>query len=181
MSMNFAINPEKAVEALAYVASARDGLSQKYIAKVFFFAEKWHINAFGRPIVADTYIAMPQGPVPSTIRNLILGQWDWVDKPDNYDSHISVNSKTGLYCVSAKKDASFGRLSKTDKDYLDMAIEYCTKLSSDDLSNLSHSDKAWAETERNRPMNYELFIDDDNENREAVIAAAIESANAAVI
>jgi len=48
--MNFSVNTEKAVEAVAFVASERPRLSQKFFAKVFF-AEKWHLNDYESPRV----------------------------------------------------------------------------------------------------------------------------------
>ena len=45
------------------------------MAKILFYAEKEHINQYARPIIADTYIAMEWGPVPSTIRDMIHLNW----------------------------------------------------------------------------------------------------------
>jgi hypothetical protein len=40
MRLKFAFNSAKALEALAYVAHAKPGLTPLYVAKIFFFAEK---------------------------------------------------------------------------------------------------------------------------------------------
>lgn len=179
--MEFAVNPEKVVEALAYVAKVSPLLSQKYIAKVFFYAEKWHLNDFGRPIVADTYIAMPQGPVPSAVRDIILQKWDWLEKPENFDTSIEVINDRGLLRVQAKPTAVFDRLSKTDRRMLENAIKYCAPMTADQLSAVSHSDRAWFETERNRPMTFDKFIDDENPNRDEIIKYATEMAVVGVL
>jgi uncharacterized phage-associated protein len=86
----FAFSEAKAFAALAYVASVRPGLTPFYVSKVFYFAEKWHVNQYGRPIVADTYIAMTEGPVPSTIKNYIDANGYWVSEPEELGSAFSM-------------------------------------------------------------------------------------------
>ena len=61
MAIKFAFSDSKALEALAFIASMRPGFTPLFVSKVLFFAEKWHINRYGRPIIADTYIAMVLG------------------------------------------------------------------------------------------------------------------------
>jgi uncharacterized phage-associated protein len=67
MPFRFAIDEAKALEALVLVAKAWPGITPFFVAKVFFLAEKWHLNRFGRPIIGDTYVAMQNGPVPSAV------------------------------------------------------------------------------------------------------------------
>lgn len=179
--MNFSVNTEKAVEAVAFVASERPRLSQKFFAKIFFYAEKWHLNAYGRPIIADTYIAMKQGPVPSTVRDLILQKWNWTEKPENFDASIEVIDDYGLFRVIAREGALFDRLSNTDKAMLRKAIAFCADMTADELSTISHQDRAWYETERDRPIDVEKLIDDENPDRDAIVQYALESSIAGVI
>jgi uncharacterized phage-associated protein len=72
--LRFQFDEKKGVEALTYVASKWPEITAFFAAKVLFFAEKSHLNRYGRPIVADTFIAMPNGPVPSTIYDFINGE-----------------------------------------------------------------------------------------------------------
>jgi uncharacterized phage-associated protein len=179
--MKFAVNTEKAVEAIAFIANERPRLSQKFFAKIFFYAEKWHLNEYGRPIVADTYIAMKQGPVPSAVRDIILEKWNWTEKPDNFDASIEMIDDSGLVKVVAKEGAEFTRLSNTDKAMLRRAIAVCADMSADELSTVSHQDRAWHETERDRPIDIEKMIDDDNPDRDSIIEYALESSFSGVI
>ena len=80
--MRFQFDEKKGVEALTYVASQWPGVTAFYASKVLFFAEKAHLNTYGRPIVADTFIAMPSGPVPSTLYDFIKGQLDQAGDPE---------------------------------------------------------------------------------------------------
>jgi len=179
--MKFAVNTEKAVEALAFIASERPRLSQKFFAKIFFYAEKWHLNDYGRPIIADTYIAMKQGPVPSAVRDIILEKWNWTEKPDNFDTSIEIIDDHGLLKVAAKGGASFDRLSNTDKAMLRKAIAFCADMTADELSTVSHQDRAWYETDRDKPIDVEKMIDDENPERESIMEYALETSISGVI
>jgi hypothetical protein len=111
VALKFAISPGKTLEAMAFVAKHNPGLSPKYVSKIFFYAEKWHLNRYGRPIVADTYIAMSQGPVPSTIKNFIDENWERCEKPEGFDATLSVKSIWGLRRLNARRE-SWLRLSE---------------------------------------------------------------------
>lgn len=178
--LKFAMSSTKALEALAFVAQQEPGLTPKYVAKIFFYAEKWHLNRYGRPIVADTYIAMSQGPVPSTIKNLIDENWQYCDKPEAFDATLQIEIKSGLRRLNAKREPDLSRLSESDRECLVEAIAFCKNKTSDDLSNLTHLEKAWINAEFNRPMDYEDFIDEDNPHREEIIEAAREASRSAV-
>src|SRR3712207_105870 len=67
----FTLNWAKAIEAVALLASKQPGIDVYRVAKVLFYAEKKHINRYGRPITGDTYKALAHGPVPSGIHDLI--------------------------------------------------------------------------------------------------------------
>lgn len=79
MALKFPFHETKALEVLAFIAKTSPGLTPLFVSKILFFAEKWHLNRYGRPIIGDTYIAMPRGPVPSAIKNYIDHNWDFPD------------------------------------------------------------------------------------------------------
>lgn len=173
MRLKFAFNSSKALESLAYVAHAKPGLTPLYVAKIFFFAEKWHLNRYGRPIIGDTYIAMRMGPVPSTIKDFIDKKWNWVGKPDGFDEAVMLDDNrplTRLYPGERKLD--FRLLSRTDMRCLDEAIEFCADKTPDELSDITHREQAWLEADEDRPMRYDLLIDDSEHKQEVLDAAA---------
>ena len=182
MGLKFAFNSAKALEALAYVANAKPGLSPLYVAKIFFYAEKWHLNRYGRPIIADTYIAMQRGPVPSTIKNYIDRKWNWVGKPDGFDEAVQFDDTANyskLY--PGKRAPRLEFLSGSDIECLDEAIAFCSDKSFDELSVLTHEERAWLAAEEDRPMQYELFIDEDNEHKESVLQSARDFASRGIL
>ncbi len=75
----FRVNWEKALQAIDFIATRRAGLTQYYIGKILFFADRDHLLDFGRPITGDKYVAMEHGPVPSAIRDLLKLDSDYPD------------------------------------------------------------------------------------------------------
>lgn len=67
--MQFEVDAEKAAQALNYFARKQhDHVISKLAAiKLVFFADRYHLRRYGRPVVGDTYYAMPLGPVASTV------------------------------------------------------------------------------------------------------------------
>jgi hypothetical protein len=97
------------------------------------------LNRYGRPIIADTYIAMQRGPVPSTIKNYIDERWNWVGKPDGFDDVVVLDGRQGLkrlYPGAQKPD--FKLLSRSDIKCLDEAIAFCEDKTADELSAITH-------------------------------------------
>ena len=81
-TLRFQFDEKKGVETLTYIASRWPGVTAFFAAKVLFFAEKSHLNRYSRPIEGDTFIAMPNGPVPSTIYDFIKGRLVQAGDPD---------------------------------------------------------------------------------------------------
>jgi uncharacterized phage-associated protein len=175
--IKFAFSEAKALSALAFVARERPGLTAFFVSKIFYVAEKLHVNRYGRPIVADTYIAMTQGPVPSTIKNYIDGRWDWVSEPEGIRDAFIMERGRGLpKLMPGNREAAVEHLSDTDIECLREAIAFCADKSPDELSLITHQDKAWANAEANRAMDYADFIDDDNPHRNDILRMVQESA-----
>jgi uncharacterized phage-associated protein len=180
--IKFAFSESKALAALAFVASERPGLTPFYVAKVFYVAEKRHVNRYGRPIVADTYVAMTEGPVPSTIKNYIDENWHWVSQPEGVIEAFTVRRGQGLpKLMPGSREPRLEYLSDSDKECLLEAIAFCDGKSPDELSFLTHLDKAWSNAAVNQPMDYADFVDDDNPHRAEILETLEESAAHAVL
>jgi hypothetical protein len=178
--LRFQFDEKKGVEALTYIASQWPGVTAFYASKVMFFAEKYHINKYARPIVADTFIAMPNGPVPSTLYNFIEGKLDQAGDPEAIGAALTI-SKERYSRISAQRAADFEALSPSDVECLDEAIAFCRPFETalrgfTTLSNLTHQEKSYRSAPTNGPMNYEAMIDDDNPLRESILAEASEFA-----
>lgn len=171
--LRFQFDETKGVEALTYIASKWPGVTAFFASKVLFFAEKKHLNRYARPIVADTFIAMPAGPVPSTLYDFIKGQFGMAGNPDAIQQALNTTSYPQ---VRAKREPNLKVLSESDLECLDEAIAFCRSRSFSALSQLTHQERAWSDAPQNGPMDYEAMIDADNPHRAAVLEEAREFA-----
>jgi uncharacterized phage-associated protein len=176
--LRFQFDETKGVEALTYIASKWPEVSAFYASKVLFFAEKAHLNRYARPIVADTFIAMPNGPVPSTLYDFIKGQLGMAGNPEAVTAALNTSAYPR---VRANRPPNLDVLSASDIECLDEAITFCRHKSFGALSQLTHQEKAWLEAPQNGAMSYEAMIDADNPDRDAVLEEAREFASFGVL
>jgi len=173
--LRFQFDEKKGVEALTYIATQWPGITAFFAAKVLFFAEKYHLNRYARPIVADTFIAMPNGPVPSTIYDFIKGDFEQAGDPEAISSALKIEADP-YPKITALRAVDFSVLSKSDLECLDEAITFCRSKGFGTLSTLTHQERAWIEAAANGPMDYEAMVDQDNPAREAILEEAKEFA-----
>lgn len=76
--IRFKFAPEKALAAIHWMLMQRNGLDLHAMLKACYFADKEHLNMFGRPIFGATYQAMRYGPVPLEIYELAKGEPLWL-------------------------------------------------------------------------------------------------------
>ena len=173
MPLRFSFDELKAIEALTYVASKWPDITAFYVSKVLYCAEKTHLNRYARPIFGDTFIAMDNGPVPSTIYNIIKGELDLIENPEAVLEALSVEQ--GRYRkINAKRTPDLNVLSVSDIECLDEAMAFCRDREIGALSEHTHQDRAWLEAPVNGPMDYEAMIEGDA--RDAVLVEAREFA-----
>jgi antitoxin SocA-like protein len=176
MPLKFAFNETKAVEVLAFIAQQHPGFTPPYVSDVLFFAEKRHLNEYGRPIIADTYIATPAGPVASTIRNYLDRNWQAASEPETFAEAVTIDASTSPpRLMPGARQPNTDLLSASDVACLNFAIALCQDKTPSELSRLTHFEKAWRAADPDRPMNYADFIDDDNEHRQEILELAKEN------
>ena len=62
---------KKATQAINFFACRNGGAIEKLrLLKLIFFADRYHLRKFGRPITNDPYWAMQFGPVASSVKEL---------------------------------------------------------------------------------------------------------------
>jgi uncharacterized phage-associated protein len=171
--LRFQFNESKGVEALAYIAGRWAGITAFYASKVLFFAEKIHLNRYCRPIVADTFIAMPNGPVPSTLYDFIKGRLEQSGDPEAIMGALSIK-QVPYPRIEAQRPANGDILSQSDMECLEEAMTLCRGKGFAALSSLTHQERAWLDAPQNGPMDYAAMI--EGPHRDAVLAEAAEFA-----
>lgn len=160
----FQFDWEKAIQAIDFVASLQPGLTQYYIGKVMFFADREHLLDFGRPITGDKYVAMEHGPVPSAIRDLLKTDSGYPDEIlDALNARVDIKVDGNRQHVYSRNADDYPRLSGSDKAYLQASLQKYGKMSFSLLKSISHKDPAyeaaWAKSGAANEMDIELWFD----------------------
>ena len=107
---------------------------------MIFYAEKLHLNKYGRPVIGDELHAMKDGPVPSKTYDLIKNV---IHKKTTKAFVIKSDQRTIEPLRKANKDY----LSESDIEALKYGLDKCKNLSFPDLKEMSHKEsdylKAW--------------------------------------
>ncbi|MDI6779909.1 MAG: Panacea domain-containing protein [Bacteroidota bacterium] len=106
-----------------------------YILKIIFFADRYHLRKYLRPVSSDEYYAMKGGAVASYLYNIFKGDVKAKNikhsKDDKYDVEL----------ISNKIDIS--PLSPSDIEAIDFALSKFSKLGNFDLSKITHAYPEW--------------------------------------
>ncbi len=158
--IRFELNERKCLEGIQFLAAAKPGITQYYIGKVFFFADKAHFLDWGRPISGDRYVAMEHGPVPSFIYDMLKKD---SGEPDELEDELAArvdrvreNNKIHFYAKSSAPTPSF--LSRSDKEYLTQSLSQYGSMPFDRIRSLSHEDPAYDSAWAAPGLNNELDL-----------------------
>jgi uncharacterized phage-associated protein len=143
--LRFKLDVNKCIEGIQMLAIAKPGITQYYIGKIFFFADRAHLLDWGRPISGDRYVAMEHGPVPSTIRDLLKASDDEPDEVvDSLIKKVQLVQDGNRIHVFSKENILYRRyLSVTDVDYLNSSLKEYGDKSFGEIRKESHRDEAY--------------------------------------
>ncbi len=144
----------KFAEALLYVAKALEndpaGGAVK-INKALFNAEFGHMRAYGTPITGAEYQKLPHGPAP---RRLVPVRSALVEAGAAEIREESYLGRT-IHRLVPLRAPDFSRLSRSEKELLDQAIEAVRGRSGADVSAASHREPGWQMVGDNETIPYE--------------------------
>jgi uncharacterized phage-associated protein len=133
--LRFALNRDRALATAEYLLS-RLGPEYYYMSllKLIFFADRYHIRKYARPVTSDTYYAMEQGPVASFLLNVFHGKFPAITeiKPGN-DYTVKL----------VKKSNRLEWLSKSDIEAIEFSIKHFAKFNKWDLVDITHAYPEW--------------------------------------
>lgn len=136
----FKFDEDVALQTILYIANRVKNPTFHKISKIIYFADRFHLEKYGRFICGDSYVAMKHGPVPSRIYDILK------DIRANIDLPIVKKAKDLLkienYDVKPLEDADLDYFSDSDIVCLDKSIEQYGDKTFSQLTNLSH-DEAW--------------------------------------
>lgn len=178
--IKFEYDVDKVREALVYLASHSAGLDKYKACKLLFLADKYHLVRYGRTITGDTYYAMPHGPAPTKILDLLTLIIDHSARIPEFADVLTVNRSFQHPRLEADALPEWDNLSKSDREALDKTLRRFDKAPPYTLKLLTHDmaayKNAW-DQRRNKnsvPMAFEDFFEDDSDAIAGVLEEAIE-------
>lgn len=157
---------KKAIQAINFFAKKEGGqISKLRVLKLIWLADRYHLRKYGRPILNDTYFAMPYGPVASAVKD-ITG-FNFLDSCDLEQTYLmDYLTREAEYTIKSIKDVNTDVFSDSDIEALEtISQEYGTS-STHDLIELSHKFPEWKKHEESlksglvsrESMSYEDFF-----------------------
>ena len=136
------------------------------LMKLFFFADKLHLEKYKKPIFNKSYTKLERGPVPLWIYELINSNQsniDFVDSSEVFNTFIETY-KTGHYNMTSfrkKKYIEFNEdfFSQSEIEILNKIVLAFKDINTDRISELSHDTYAWKSVQLNQPIDWRSLVD----------------------
>jgi uncharacterized phage-associated protein len=173
----YAIHTAKALESIVWLANACPEIDIYHIVKAAFFADKDHLNEYGRPIAGDDYQADTYGPLGQCVYRLLKGDpIEMLALGGNGPLPFKVDNR---WRVTADREANTRILSDSDVAALQRAVNFVAPLGFNELVGMTHQEKAYIEANGGR-MRYEDLLNEDDPDRAEKAADLAETARFAV-
>lgn len=165
MCVHLPFKYKKAAQALNLFAIENGGSINKLKAlKLVFFADRYHLRKYGRPITNDEYYAMPFGPVASGVKDIAEFS-DFLGETER-DYAAQVIEHPDRYSIRSKATCNEKVFSKSEIEALRYAWENFGHVEEYALAELTHQYPEWKrhesalETIQRIKMFYEDFFED---------------------
>ncbi|MDD4931316.1 MAG: Panacea domain-containing protein [Candidatus Colwellbacteria bacterium] len=143
---------KKSTQAINLFARKKEGKINKMKAiKLIYFADRYHIRKYGRPIIGDSYWAMKLGPVGSeTLNTANLSKKDLDASCLKYAQEFLGHPKGDikLQNIISKKEVDLGVFSQTDIEALEATFNEFGDKDQFELADESHKYPEWLKHEK---------------------------------
>ena len=166
--MSLSFSHRKATQALNWLARQAGGRLNKMAAlKLVFFADRYHLRKYGRPLTGDSYLAMNFGPVPSGTKDIAYLS-DFLSNSERSYAEAFLQRSADPHSFESRAEEDLRVFSQTDVEALDFSWSQFGRHDAFMLADITHSYPEWKrheaalksnETTR-VPMNYTDFLDD---------------------
>jgi uncharacterized phage-associated protein len=162
MTSRYIPNTRKAAEVVLWLCKAKGLIDIYHVVKCTFYADKYHVTRYGRPISGDTYEAAEYGPLGRVVYGLLRRDpFEVMALDNNGNVPFSVDEKRG-WIVVADREPNLRLLSDSDVEALTYALREYGDKSFDELVALSHAEPAYIRAV-GATMRYADFIDGSDE------------------
>lgn len=134
---------EKLIEVVLYIINATKGLDYYHVFKILYFAQQKHLCKWGSRIVADEFVAMQYGPVPTQLYSAVCDKAVFArELIPLFKEAIEFAGKDASNTLLPRRLPNMDYLSPADMESLDKSIAENKGLSFGELVEKSH-DSAW--------------------------------------
>lgn len=120
MNTGFHFAYKKAAQVLNFFAIESGGeIDKLHALKLVFFADRYHLRKYGRPITNDQYWAMKLGPVPSGVKDLF--ELDSASPVERHYSEKFFQRGSRTHSIRSTAPVDVRVLSQTDQQALSFA------------------------------------------------------------
>lgn len=149
MNHIFKFDKNTAIEAVLYLSAEVDQPTLHKIFKLMYFADKHHLQEYGRLIFGDRYIAMRHGPVPSSMYDLAkIARGEKIDTIGFANEFIDAVTIDNGYNIKSLRSANTDMFSQSEIDSMNYAIQKYGNKSFAQLTDISH-DASWEAADEN--------------------------------
>ncbi|MBI3231898.1 MAG: SocA family protein [Candidatus Doudnabacteria bacterium] len=166
MKMLLEFDYKKATQAINYLTKKEGGqIDKPKLIKLVYFADRYHLRRYGRPMVNDAYFAMPLGPVGSSVKDIAEFS-GFLDRSESNYATTYLGRGGVENTVVSIADVDTGVFSKSEIEALDFAYNEFGGQPASSLVNITHRYPEWdkfrsalqsKETTR-EPMSYTDFF-----------------------
>ena len=118
--ITYKIDRDKSIAVILFILNELHKVDIHKLFKIIYFCRSKHLGTYGRPITGDCYIAMKDGPVPSTIYDFIK-----IARGDSayHDPELLLKFEIqGHFIVVPKEKPDLTELSESDIECLKNSI-----------------------------------------------------------
>lgn len=169
MCIHLSFDYKKATQGLNFIAIQSGGEINKMKAiKLIYFADRYHLRKYGRPITNDEYVAMNYGPINSGVKDIVEESEFLGSKEKEYSEKFI--KKIDRYCFQSINEVDESIFSDSDIEALNFAWEKFGFYDQFELADLTHKYPEWKnhqeELENNSRvrMDYKDFFSDPESN-----------------
>ena len=178
LPLRFRFDSKKFVAGLAFFAGETSNLDKLKVAKLFYYADKYHLIRYGYPILGDVYYHLDYGPVPSQALNIMN------EAIDPYKSKkvkitqanlellkkylkVDAEKRHPIFVLKASPDLTV--LSDSEQEALQETVKQYGHYSGVELIKLTHREPTWKETRQNAEIDYRLFFKNEKEAKQEAL------------
>ncbi len=167
MKMLLEFDYKKATQVINYLTRKEGGQIEKLkLIKLVYFADRYHLRRYGRPMVNDAYFAMRLGPVGSSVKDIAEFS-DFLDEAEKHYAGAFLGRGGSVNTVVSIAEVDTDIFSQSELEALDFSYGEFGAKSASSLVDVTHRYPEWLkfkgaleskETTR-EPMSYTDFFE----------------------